>query len=57
MISSITNDAVSINDLYVEFGLQVHPVLDEERQIELVAGINYSPRQELSARRNVMINS
>lgn len=57
MISSLVNNAVTINDLYFDFGAQFHKVLDSTRGVQYTVGLTYSPRQELNAKRNHLVRT
>ena len=57
MISSLVNNAVSVNDFLFDFGAQYHNMLDSARGVQLVIGATYSPQQELNARRNQLVRS
>lgn len=57
MISSLANTSVSVNDLYFDFGTQLHIPIDSARGVQLVVGATFAPQQELSAKGNAMVNS
>lgn len=57
LISSLSNNAISVNDMYFDFGAQFHNTLDSARGVQLVIGATYSPQQELNARRNSLVRS
>ena len=57
MINTLKNNAITVSDLYFDFGAQYHTVIDSVKRINLVIGATYSPQQELSARRNKMVRS
>lgn len=57
LISSLTSSSISVNDLYFDFGTQLHFKLDSLKNLNLVIGGMYAPQQEIKARGNAMINS
>ncbi len=54
LISTIVNNAISVKDIYLEFGTQYHSRL---KDIDLVIGATYNPETKLNATRNRMVRT